>query len=300
LSFLSQVKTGREEKPLYVLIFGLPGTGKTTFACSAPSPIVLGPEEGLGLIDVPRFPKPKSFTEAIEMVRELLTGTHTYQTLVIDSLDWLEPILWKEICDSSQGKHTHIDDFGYGKGYAMAARHWLDLVQLLQQIREKMNVVLIAHSRVRTFQDPTQSTGYDRFEIKLHEKASSLFKESVDAVLFAMYETFVKKEHGALKGKGLGDGARKILTEYRPSHDGKNRLGLPYELPLDWDAFMQAVKVKAGQKPDVLITEITTLAENLDDKLKTMVAKKLKEFGKDAQKLAVLKNKVLAAQGAAA
>lgn len=296
MSFLSQVKTGSEKRPYYLLVFGLPGTGKTTFGCSAPAPIVLGPEDGLGSLDVARFPKPKNFTQAVEMVKELLTGQHSYKTLVIDSLDWLEPMLWKEICE--QSKYSSIEEFGYGKGYVLALRYWNDLVAILHDLREKMNIVLIAHSRVKLFQDPTQPTPYDRYEIKLHDKASALFKEAVDAILFATYETFVKKD--GIKGKAIGDGSRKLLTEYRPSHDGKNRLGLPYELPLDWDSFVTAATEKTGQKPESLIAEINVLKSRLPEDFVKKVEAKLKESAKDPAKLAVLKNRVLAAIGAAA
>ena len=59
MSFLSKV-TRNKAKTERVIIYGESGLGKTTFATSAPSPIVIQTEDGLGEIDVPCFPLAES------------------------------------------------------------------------------------------------------------------------------------------------------------------------------------------------------------------------------------------------
>ena len=55
MSFLNCVRrnTPKTER---VIVYGESGLGKTTFATSAPNPIVIQTEDGLGEIDVPCFP----------------------------------------------------------------------------------------------------------------------------------------------------------------------------------------------------------------------------------------------------
>lgn len=292
MSFLSKITSHEENQNIFILIFGVSGAGKTTFACNAPDPVIIPVEDGLGKIKVEKFPKPEKFSDVLHMVDELIHSEHKHKTLIIDSLDWLEPLLWKEVCD----KHNmrNIEEFGYGKGYTIALKEWNKLVTALQILKSKMNIILIAHHKIKLFQDPTQALPYDRYEIKLNDKASGLIKESVDAILFANYETFVKKGEGLQsRGKAFGDGTRKLFTEHRPNHDGKNRLGLPYELPLDWEAFDNAIKTHSGQDTKKLTDELLLLREKLKQEHHELFDNRLKQYGKDPLKLSVLKNKIL-------
>ena len=48
MSLLNQVKTGKEAQPPRIMIYGSEGVGKSTFAASAPKPIFIQTEDGLG------------------------------------------------------------------------------------------------------------------------------------------------------------------------------------------------------------------------------------------------------------
>jgi len=71
-----------------MLIHGMPGVGKTTFACSAPDPIVIQTEDGLGTLDVPAFPLATDYAQVMEALGSLYQEEHSFRTLVVDSLDW--------------------------------------------------------------------------------------------------------------------------------------------------------------------------------------------------------------------
>jgi hypothetical protein len=256
---LAQVKKGRVLLPHFVLIYGVDGVGKTTFAAEAPNPVFIGTEMGFGQLDVARFPTPKNFQEVLATIQLLLNEKHDYKTLVIDSLDWLEPLVFAHVCAKHGWKS--IEDPGYGKGYVEANNAWLELIGLLKKLRVKMNVILIAHAAIRTFTDPEQNAAYDRYQLKLAGQgaktdASALWREAVDNVLFANFEVSTTQAKGERKAKAFGDGSRIIYTERRPAFDAKNRFSLPFELPLSWEEYAKACAAACPNESD----EITQLA----------------------------------------
>lgn len=239
---LANVVRGRQTSPLRVLLYGVEGVGKSTFAAGAPSPIYLCAEDGTGHLDVERFPAPKSWLEVLEAVDVLRSEQHDRRTLVIDTLDWLEPLCWAHVCAESGEKS--IEGFGYGKGYVAALDAWRVLISRLDGLRatKGMHVVALAHAVIRPFKNPDASVGdFDRYELKLHAKAAGLWKEWSDCVFFGQFETFSKKEKDG-KNKGISSGERLIYAERTAAYDAKNRLGLPSEFPLSWQAFSEAAK----------------------------------------------------------
>ena len=55
-------------------------------------------EDGLGKLQVPHFPLATSYAEVAEALDALLEEDHDYGTVVVDSVDWLEPLIWAEAC----------------------------------------------------------------------------------------------------------------------------------------------------------------------------------------------------------
>ena len=237
---LSAVQHGVRERPKRVLVYGPEGVGKSSFAAGAPSPIFLGAEDGTASLDVGRFPQPQSWADILDAVDELTTQPHPYDSLVIDSLDWAEPLAWAKVC--ADGKKQAIEDFGYGKGYVAAVDLWRGLLARLDILRDRrgMHVVLVAHSAVRKYQNP-EGEDFDRYSIKLHEKSAGPIKEWCDAVLFATWETLTREADNG-KVKGVHTGRRVIYTERHAAWDAKNRYGLPQMMPLDWVAFEDGVR----------------------------------------------------------
>jgi len=112
---LSQVSKGGKMRPPRILIYGQAGIGKTTFGAAAPKPIFIPIEDGLGKIEADAFPCPKSYIEVRDALDSLIKEDHDYKTVVVDSLDWLEPLIWEHTCNTS-GYKT-IEQPGFGKGY---------------------------------------------------------------------------------------------------------------------------------------------------------------------------------------
>lgn len=290
---LGAVKKGKPDGPIRVTIHGPGGIGKTTFGANAPNPIFIGAEDGFGQLDVARFPKPETFNEILEAINALIIEQHEYQTLVVDSLDWIEPLIWRQICAADNVKSIEEVGGGYGKGYTAAVDQWRRFIAGLEQLQTKrgMHVVLIAHTQVKTFKNP-EGEDYDRYILKLNEKAAGLVKEWSDAMLFAKYERMALKDSKTKRVRGVDTGARLVFTEERAAYDAKNRYSLPESLPLAWGDFFSAVKAGRVAEPKALIEEIKRKAAELGGDIATKTAELLAQVGEDTPKLAVLNNRL--------
>ena len=275
----------------FILVAGIAGVGKTTFAASFPKPIVCYIEGGSYFLNVDRFERATSFEEVVSQLKELLTTEHDYKTLVFDSLDHFEPLVNNSVCIENEWKM--IEDGGFGRGTAAVFKKWCGFLDLFREIRKKMNVVLIAHSAVKQINDPMKSGAYDRHEIKLKEKTGALFKEAVDAVLFCTLEVHLKEDAQTKKMKPIGDGSRVMYTQSRPSHEAKNRFNLPYRLPLSYESYVEAKQKNQVETPDILkdrIREYIAAVSNLETQAKAQAA--FEKAGDDTTELAKILNKL--------
>jgi hypothetical protein len=266
MTMLNQITRGRQIKPPRLLLYGCEGTGKSTFASQSLRPIFIQTEDGLGMIDCEKFPLARSFNDVEQALQTLQFEDHPYQTVAVDSLDWLEQLIWEDLCQKHNVTSIEKVGGGYGKGYTEALIHWRRILDMLQFLRDErgMCIILVAHSKVEPFCDPLSAT-YDRYSPRLHKHASALVTEWVDCVLFTTTRFRVETEearfgHERSIAVSLGqDGGERILrTIGGPSCIAKNRYGLPYELPLNWDAFMAAFHTGAGKSETA--SEVQTIA----------------------------------------
>lgn len=251
---LDSITDNYAEHPPRIVIYGPHGIGKTTFGASAPNPIVLPTEKGLAAIRVKKFPLARSYSEVISAIDTLLTQEHPFRTFVLDSLDWLEPLVWAHT--AMLGNKENVEDFGYGKGYKFADEHWRTILDGLTALQEKgMVVIAIAHAQIKRFDAP-DTDPYDRYQIKLHERAAGLVNEWADVIGFAHLETItVTKEEGKKKStRGESSGARFLAVEERPAYQAKNRYSMPAELPFPkagaWEVFANAIAGAYAPPPE--------------------------------------------------
>jgi hypothetical protein len=195
MSRLKRIQRGKTNLPPRLVVYGTEGIGKSTFACSAPNPIVIQTEDGLGQIEADKFPVANRLEEIQADLLELETQEHEYQTLVLDSLDWLERLIWDYVCTAH--KKEDISQFGYGQGYTLALKYWRELLEQMDRLRESkgMAIILVAHSKIERYEDP-ESPAYDRYSPRLHKLASGVISEWCDALLFATRRIRVSEEQG--------------------------------------------------------------------------------------------------------
>jgi len=239
---LDAVRPTRKVRPQRTVIYGIESIGKSSMAATAPSPIFIAAEEGLSEIEAQAFPEPKTMDEVYEALAFLATAKHEYKTLVVDTLDWMEPLLTDRLCKRN-GWDT-IESPGYGKGHAALPDEWRIFLSRLDDLRrtKEMEIILLAHCAIKPFGNPT-GHDYSRYELNLHKNAAPLIRQWADCVLFLAYDdrAVAVGEGKRSKVKGVSSGNRVIHTEHTAAFDAKNRYGLPPELPLDtWTEFARA------------------------------------------------------------
>lgn len=249
------------------MLHGVEGIGKTSFAASAPKPIVLMAKGETGLetlIDsgqanetahLPEIQTWSEFRDALESIR---TEPHDYKTLVLDTLNGFERLCHEHVCATLFNNDWGPQGFAsYAKGYDGSMPDLRMMLSTLDAIRSerKMSILALCHTKVETFKNP-EGADYDRYQPELHKFSWGLIRKWADIILFANFYTLVTNEvapkKGSPKGKGSGGTERLMFAERTAAYDAKNRHGLPAELSMGssgteaWGNFISAMKAGAN------------------------------------------------------
>ena len=178
---LNQLTRANQPKPPRILIHGVAGVGNTTFAAEANQPVFVQTEDGLGTLSSSHFPLARAYEDVIDALAALYTEPHDFKTVVIDSVDWLEPLVWGKACRDNGW--ASIEEPGYGRGYVAALNLWRQYIDGLNALRDDrgMTVVQIAHTDIKRFDRPEHDP-YDRYVIKLHTRAAAPTRRVCNAV----------------------------------------------------------------------------------------------------------------------
>lgn len=255
VSKLGHVVRGKLARPPRCLFYGAEGVGKSSLAVDAGA-IFLNVEDGLSELDAQRYMfRPgaergdvaASLEEVYDAIDDLADGDHDYKAVAIDTIDALEQrLLWTKVCKDHD--QDTIESFGYGKGYTVALAEWARLLSRLSRLRERgMAVILLGHSIVKAFKNP-EGEDYDRYQLKLNDKAAGLIKEWCEVVGFLRFEEGAAKIQGdkaiTKRARGWSTGKRIMHLERTAAWDAKSRLSLPSEIELDrthpWAPFRDA------------------------------------------------------------
>lgn len=268
---LASITSTRNATPPRILIYGLQGVGKNMFFSGgdivlgektirhkgAPRPVFIRTEDGMNGLDAKAFDLCESYMNVLSCLDSLINETHDFKTVVIDSLDWLETLIHKHVCEKDNSATIELASGGYGKGYTTALNHWSIILSKLNILNKEKRMIIgmVCHSVVVPFNDP-ENEPYDRYEIKLYENkkgrgAKPLIYEAVDVVGFAnrnFYVTQKKTAKGDKQAKGIDTGElNKLHLIESPAFKAKNRYNLPSVIDLDWSEFSAAMSKKPKQ-----------------------------------------------------
>jgi hypothetical protein len=239
LGSLKSTKKQAQERPPLLVIYGVDGVGKTSLAAEFPSPLYLptAGERAPADIDLATPGTIASMDDLWGVVGELLTTEHDFKTLIVDSLDGIEPLIWARTCarigavsidDNSQGSPA-----GFGRGFREADVEWGEYLDALSDLADVgITVVQLAHPGIVQFNSPI-SDPYSRYEIKLNKRAAALVREKADVVAFVNYRvSLVKADVGNKKTVTHAEGGneRNIHLNEKAGFVAKNRFSMPDSL----------------------------------------------------------------------
>lgn len=241
-------------EPMKVLIYGVEGIGKTTFASKFPDPIFIDTEGSTGFINARKLPNPTSWTMLLDELEDIKSDPRG-KTLIIDTLDWAERLAKKYLMDKN--KWAAIDSTNYGSRYVALSDEIGKLLNKLTEIKDVgINVVLTAHAETKKHELPDEMGQYDKYTLKLEKRDAGLAKEWADMILFFNYKTTIISDSKSNSKKATG-GQRVMYTTHKPAWDAKNRLGLPDELPIDFEAIRELFEAKTGMSTTQIKSEST-------------------------------------------
>lgn len=281
MSYLSKVrKKGDTEYPFFVVLYGPPGVGKTSFGASSPEPLIVDGERGTLRTDSNAIELPGTLNDLYEMLSEFGSGSGTfpYKTLVIDPLSEVERLVWNHVVASARKTDSKVETIedvggGFGKGYYAADEHWRKILHLLEAIRANgVNLLIIDHERIAKFKNPA-GDDWLYFRPAVHDRAAALFAKKCEALLYA-HKTISALSAKGKKTVGISDEVHILSTQGCASFEAKNRFGLPPEFPLSWDEFWThytSPDTPAKMKQKIL----STLAELGDDSFGEKVKERL-------------------------
>ena len=237
MSFLDNVTTGRQVVPRRTLLHASHGIGKTIFASKWPRPILLPTEDGFSHVDI-------TATKKLEKSRDLWSALiecvdSDYETIVIDSVDWLERIIWNELDEEG----SKMD---FGKGNLEAAKRLGEILKVCDKARDAgKHILLIGHTQQIRIEHPN-GMSWDQMAVNLSKNCRAMVSEWCDEMLYAEMDMVVDQKQesfGRTRNVGIDKGCRVLHTVGKPAFQAKNRVpGLPEKFDLsDAEAYISAV-----------------------------------------------------------
>ena len=247
---LDSFKKPQAGRPPRIILLGTEKVGKSTFAAGAPAPVFIPVkgETGIDELNVDCSDPVASYDEVIGLLGLLYESEHPYKTVVIDSSSALEPLVVATAMRREGVESQSKLGGGYGHQDDTPLAMWRQITEGLDALRDDrgMASIVIGHVTVKPFSDPLTET-YDAFEWDVRAKLRNMLFRWADCILFANRKAYITKEEAGFNKKtkrGVSDDARYLYTQKRPGHPGGGRgvYGhLPYEIPLKWSAFQDAV-----------------------------------------------------------
>lgn len=207
---------------LIMFLYGEVKIGKSTLASKFPNAVFLATEPGLNSLDVYEV-SIKTWGDMLNTCKELASGNHAFQTIVIDTGDNLYKMCEAHVCE--QHGVIHQSDLDWGKGWALVNNEFRRVLTKLGQM--PMGLIITSHAIDREVETPTAK--YNKTVPTMSKGARDVILGMADFVLFATAETDE-------------DGTTRVLkTKPNKYYEAGDRTGrLPESIPLDYAAFITA------------------------------------------------------------
>ena len=219
-----QVVKGQALTAPKLMLYGLSGVGKSSLAAKLKNPIFLDFEGGLNYLGVDRTAQYTDledfYKDLVELYRKAEAGKREYDTVVIDSVDWMVRKVVEKAAGISKvnlSETLNRSNGGYGNGKQVLENHIRTKLLPLLVLLNKMGygICLVAHADRKDLMD-ADGVDTERIAPKIDVNTMNVFVEWVDNVFYL---------------KNI-NGERYLVLEGDSNVLAKNRLGLTGEVKL--------------------------------------------------------------------
>lgn len=223
-----------------LMLYGLSGVGKSSLAAKLKNPIFLDFEGGLNYLGVDRSEQyidlDTFYKDLVGLYREADAGKRQYDTIVIDSVDWLV----RKVVEKAAGidKHNLTETLnrsngGYGNGKQVLENQIRTMLLPLLVSLNKLGygICLVAHAERKDLMD-ADGVDTERIAPKIDVNTMNTFVEWCDNVFYL---------------KNI-DGERYLVLEGDSNVLAKNRLKLTGEVKLADVDINELLMPKKGDK----------------------------------------------------
>lgn len=237
---MSDIQKGVKKMARKIVIYGPPKLGKSTLAGSTEKALMIPTEDRVAHIKCDKTPVVTSLKEITEIFNFLLKkeNKHGYKRIIIDTLDWLEPLIHQAIVEDlkSSGKkvesitddHTKETAFQKGLKY-LAVNKWKDFLANCDALRAAgFDIILVAHSQTITI-NPPNSDPYDKYVMKIDKHSLAVIEEWADTIAFYDKKVFLKTDSSGINKKNKatqGSERTMYLSGNNPAMINGNSFGL--------------------------------------------------------------------------
>jgi hypothetical protein len=227
-----KITTGKIKAPLFMVLHGEPGVGKSTFASKLEDPLFIDVERSSDHISTKRIDDLNSFPKVMAAIQHLRSNDVPFKTLVIDTIDSVENMLHEHICRENGWKSLSTPK--WGAGYTIAFEEMRALLRAIEDLRASkgINLVVIGHSKIKGIDSPEQDNIMEQWGLRINDKVASLFRDRCEIMAFAKHLAVYVTTKDSGKAK-FSYGGRIMQTSWTPQADAKSRLLLPSLMPLD-------------------------------------------------------------------
>jgi hypothetical protein len=210
------------------LFYGPTGVGKSTLATFAESACFLDLDGGLEHIKgIEKSEKVNSFEQFYKECKSFLVQG-LYKTLVVDSCDSLESLIFKQLIKSQDGIKS-IEEYmgGYNKGYNRAKEAWEDLIRgIFTQITDSgKNIIFTGSCESVDFANPF-GVSYTKFKSRINKTSLPVLESSLDGIFFIANSNLFNPHERT----SMTEGESVVFCKESIAFTAKNRFDLPYVL----------------------------------------------------------------------